>query len=48
MRVTSSRAALHTRRGGGERAKKDRDLKMKGYVWGGGRKEGKTNDPEKR
>ena len=44
-RATSSWEALCTWKGGGERVKNERVSMMNGYRWGGGRKEGGTNDP---
>ena len=46
VRATSCWAALRTGRGGGERVKNERASTMNGYGWGGGRRQGETNDPE--
>ena len=44
--ATSKWAVLCTRRGGGERVKNERTLTINRYGWGGGRKEGETNNSE--
>ena len=46
MRVTSRWAEIRTRGRGWERVKIDRDSKRNSYGWGGGKKEGRKNDPE--
>ena len=46
VQTTSRWAAFRTGRGGGERVKNERASTMNGYGWGGGRRQGETNDPE--